>query len=142
MRRLHEPHQSRHADTRTRVDGTVEGHRAAIAQESIGLRRGRGPLASVVGGEAARARVVMEQERATAEARRLWLHQPEHELRRNGRVDRRPTCAQDVAAGGCRVRVRGRDHVAGGGGEKFGRGAGRGFRGNRAALGVRCGMGR
>ncbi len=55
--------------------------------------------------------VVIHQERAAADARRLRLDEREHQLRRDGRVDRRAALLQHLVARLDGQRIRGRHHV-------------------------------
>ena len=53
----------------------------------------------------------MDKECAAAEARGLRLDEPEHQLHRDRRVDRRAALTQNLAAGLGRERMRGHRHV-------------------------------
>ena len=86
MHVFEQAHRAGHAD-RPAADHRVEEiQRLAVPEEAVGLRRrGRG-LAAVVRDEALRLRVVQQQERAAADARRLRLREAQHELHRDRRV--------------------------------------------------------
>ena len=77
----------------------------------------------------------MDEEGAAAEAGTLWLDKIQHELDRDGGIDRAAAGAQDVAPRGGGQRIGGSDHEALGGGCGLGDLARRGFGGRGEGLG-------
>ncbi len=89
-------------------DGLRRGHGYAITQEQrVGRRRGGG-LAPVQGGEL--TPIPVQQERTAADATRLRLHQREHHLDGDGRIDRAAASLEHLGAGVGGERIGGGDH--------------------------------
>ena len=84
---------------------------ARIEEQGLGRRRRRG-LAAVIGTDLAPRGVVVEQEGAAADARRLRLDDVEHHLYGDRSVGGAAARAQDAEAGPRRMRVGRGHHVA------------------------------
>ena len=113
VRRLEHAQEARHPD-RAAADHRVEiARRAAVgANEQIAGHRRRRGLAAVITPHHAACRVEMQQECAAADARRLRLHQIEHQLHRNRRVDRAAALLEYPRAGTRGMGVGGDNHLA------------------------------
>ena len=95
--------------------GLPEGQRRAVRiQEERRCGRGRGGLASVVADQPVRGRIVMEHEGAATDARGLRLHERQHQLHRDRRIDRAAARREHFDACRDRQRIGGSNHVAGG----------------------------
>ena len=115
MHELQHAHRPGHADREPADDRLLELHgRAVRVQEHVGRRRGRRGLAAVIGRERLALAVEGEQEPAAADAGGLRLHQRQHHLHGDRRIDRIAALAQDVEPGLRRQRIGGNDHLVGG----------------------------
>ncbi len=75
----------------------MEGHGLAVTHEQVLIGRHRRDLAAVIGLDL--AALCMQQEGTTTDAARLGLDQAQHQLHRNGCIDRRAPGLQHLVAG-------------------------------------------
>ena len=144
---LQHPHHTWHAHRMAALHGIGKRQGLALVHEHVCAGAGGGGFAPVVRGDFLAIKV--QQKRAATNATRLRLHQTQHHLHGNGRIQRRAACAQHLVPriGGQRV---GRSHglaregPAGFGGIAAGRLGLRGVIGRPVAQGVGgrlCGAG-
>ena len=89
-------------------DALHEVHGLAVLHEQVGRGGGGRGLAAVVGQRL--VAIEMQQEQATADARRLRLDEVQHHLHRDRRIDRAAAGLQHLEAGVGGQRVGGGDH--------------------------------
>ena len=113
VRQFEQSNRARNADRYARGDGLAERQRLAVGAEEHGGRRPcRRGLAPVIGGDRLARGVVIEQEPAAPQARRMRLDHAQHHLHRHGGVDCRAAVAQHRQPCLGRQRMGGRHHLA------------------------------
>ena len=98
VRGFEHAHGTRHTHRAAAEHRLVEGQGLAVfGQKLVGTRTRRGGFAPIVGRDLPAVKV--QQEGAAPNAAGLRLHQPQHHLHRNGRVEGGAARAQDLVSG-------------------------------------------
>ena len=103
-------HLARHADRTARLPGLNEAHHFTILDEMFRRGGGRGHFAAVKYGNLVLGAVVIDHERAAADAGAFRLDKAQNRVNGNRRINRAATIAHHFKSGLNRQGVGGRDH--------------------------------